>query len=671
MMTNHDVLLLLLNLACAFGLTFLLYKNLLKDKTQRVLALFRFLSFFLLGILLINPKIDATEYSVEKPKLVFAVDNSESIQNISKPSEVNRFVSEVNTDKELNESYSVNFISFGSSLKTLEDSLSFSETNTDISKVIDYANALEGSNSTLVLISDGNQTLGQDYKLKSFKDDLKAKALVLGETTVSIDSKIDLVNLNNYAYFKNKFPVEVFVSQNSSKASRQKLSIYQDEVLKTSKTLDILPESSVKTKFLLTAAPVGTNTITIKLEPLTEEKNTSNNEKTVSLDVIDSRSKLLLVSDMLHPDIGFFNRILESSKELEFVYKSTDDEINPADYDLIIFYQPLYSFSSLISSTLEKNINHLIIGGTQTDYSFLNELDLGFQKQLINSTEEYTALVNPGFSFFKIDDLIFNDLPPVEDQFGDVDLNRNYSVLLDKRLNGLDVELPLWFFNSKDNVKQSLLFGENIWKWRARHYVENSSFTKFDNTFKKILQYLSQSKFKNQLLVEVEPVINSGDNKLLKATYYNSNFETDTRFDFNILLKNLGTEEVQELRLIKGDQYYSLDLSKFEPGDYSYTLESPKIDIKKSGQFKILDYSAEMQFENSNFTDLQKLVKADDIYLFSEKSELISELKTTKPKPVQKSTKKTQSLINFEWLILLLALTLSIEWFYRKYKGLI
>lgn len=671
MMTSQLLLLLLLNFACALVLTFILYRKLVKDKTQRVLALFRFLSFFLLGILLINPKIDATTYSLEEPKLVFAIDNSESIEKLGSSSELNQFLNQLQNDKEMNESYDVDVISFGSGLNSITDTLTFSETSTDISKVIDYANTLEESETSFVMLTDGNQTIGEDYNFKSFNSNLSTDILVIGDTTSYRDTKIDLVNVNNYAYFKNKFPIEVFVSQNTGESTKQTLKISEGDKVIASKTLEIPSEGSLKTEFLLTAEPVGMKILTIELESLSGEKNQINNQKTVSVDVIDSRSKVLLVSDILHPDIGFFSRVLESNKELEFDYKTTGEAIEISEYDLLIFYQPQASFQKLIKQTKEKKLNHLIIGGSHTDYALLNRLDFGFQKELISSTEEYSSALNTDFSLFLVNDLNFKNYPPLKDKFGDVELNKSYSILLKKEFNGIDVESPLWMFRTKDDIKQSVWFGENFWRWRAKHFVDNSSFAKFDQSFQKIIQFLAQTKSKNTLRVEVEPVINSGETEFLKLSYYNANFESYTRFDFDIQLQNMDSGEIQNSRLIKGEDKYSFDLFQLTSGTYTYKISSSDVELTQEGRFQILDYSSELQFENADIQSLSQLVPQENLYLFSNRIELISKLKENKPKPIQKSIKKTQSLINFKWLILLLALTLSLEWFFRKYKGLI
>jgi hypothetical protein len=670
-MTSQLLLLLFINFACALSLTLILYRKIRKDKTQSVLACFRFLSFFLLGLLIINPQIDATSYSLEKPKLVVAFDNSESINKLSDPSEINDFISLLKTDTELNGSYDIDLFSFGENLTSITDSLSFLETSTDISKVIDYANTLDDPEAVFIMLTDGNQTLGEDYSFKRFNPDLTSKVLVVGDTATYRDSKIDLVNVNTYAYYKNKFPVEIFVSQNTAKASKQKLTLLENNKVIASKVLDIPSDGSTKAEFMVSAEPVGVKLLKLNLQPLSDEKNKVNNEEVVSIEVIDSRSKILLISDILHPDIAFFNRILESSKELEFEHKTSDESKDILSYDLIVFYQPQATVQNLIVQAKENFINHFIIGGSHTNYGMLNEMNLGFQKELILSTEEYSSELNPEFSLFLVNNLNFKNYPPLKDKFGDVQLTTDYSVLLDKELNGIDVESPLWIFKTESAAKQSVLFGENFWRWRARHFVENSSFTDFDQSFQKIIQFLAQSKSKNTLRVDVDPVLNSGANDIIKVNYYNANFESETRFNFDIKIEKLNSDQVQTSRLIKGEDSYTFDLSKLEPGDYSYIIQSDDVKLSKAGKFQILDYSSEMQFENADYKSLSKLVKNQDIFSFLNRSKLISELKEKKPKPIQKSIKKTQSLINFEWLILLLALTLSLEWFYRKYKGLI
>ena len=665
------MLLLIFNIACAFGLSFLLYRNLFKDKTQSILAMFRFLSFFVLGLLLINPEIETNSYSLEKPKLIFAFDNSESIAKLSDPEEINNFLYKLRADVELNDAYDLEYIKFGDIIRTLNDSLTFEAVLTDLSKPIDYFNDLEKASASVVLLTDGNQTIGEDYKLKSLDSKTFAQVVVLGDTTQYQDTQIDLVNLNDYAYYKNKFPVEIFVSQNTKTSTQQRLIIRENDKVIFTKSIEIPAESSLKEEVLIEANSVGLKVLTVELEPITAEKNKGNNVKTVSIDVIDSRSRILLISDIIHPDIGFFERVLRGNKELEFLNVTSSEASEISDFDLIIFYQPKPAFNSILQEVIDKEINYFIIGGSHTDYEVLNRLDIGFQKEIISSTEQFSPVLNPDFSLFNLYDFNFETLPPLKDKFGEIDFSDKFSVLLNKRVNGLETGMPQWIFNIQDGIKTSVLFGENIWRWRASYFVENTSFTGFDQNFQKILQFLAQSKSKNSISIELEPLINSGEEQFLKLKYYNSNFESDTRFDFNLTLKNEATGETINVRMLKQAEAYSYNLYNLGPGKYTYEVGSEEVELSKSGSFQVLDYSGELLFENSNYTDLKRLAGNNDLLTFEQREELISKLKVNKPKPIQKSIKKTKSLIDIEWLILLLTLTLGIEWFYRKYKGLI
>lgn len=671
-MTTQFLLLLLLNFACALGLAFILYQKLLQDKTQRVLALFRFLSFFLIGLLLINPEINLTELSIEKPKLTFAIDNSESIHKLSDSREINDFIRKVRTDDELNSKYDLNFFSFGNRFDILTDTLGFSESSTNISKVIDYTYEIsKEESSSFVMLTDGNQTFGEDYYYKSLPESLSSSILVLGDTTSYKDSKIDFINLNEFAYLNNEFPLELFVSQNTSINTTQTLSIVEKNVKIASRSITIPAKGSTKVEFLLRAKPVGIKLLKAELEPLQNEKNLTNNKKSISIEVIDSRSKILLISDIIHPDLGFFKRILETNKEMELFTKTTSDFIDYSEYDLLILYQPQSSFRKVFSEIKANQLNYFLIGGSQTDYGFLNRSDLGFKKELIPSTEEYSATLNTDFSLFQIEDLNFKSYPTILDKFGDINLTTNFSTFLNKEVNGVELDSPLWMYDADSNIKRSFLFGENLWKWRANYYVMHSDFEKFDQTFQKILRYLSQAKSKNYLSVEVSPVINSGESNELRAKYYDANFEVNSDFNFSIRFENLKTKNAIESRLISDGDGFTYNLSDLEPGTYAYEIKGMDVDISKVGQFQILNYSSELQFENANYNGLGRLAEEKDLYLFSNREELISNLKSKDVKSIQKSIQKVQGLVDFELLILLLALTLSLEWSYRKYKGLI
>lgn len=669
-MSGLLLLILLLNFALSIGLSYLLYPKFLKDKNQSILFVLRFLSFFLIGILLINPEIDHTTYEVEKPKLFVAVDNSESIGELANTEKINQLLKNTKSDKDLNAKYDINYLKFDQDISIL-DSLSFSAQSSNIASSIDFWNKQNNDHAAFVLLTDGNQTFGEDFSYKQIQNKSNFYNLVAGDTTTYKDFKIDLVNINAYAFLNNKFPVEVFTSYTGKSETTKSVKIRSNNRVIAEKKVNLKPESSSKIDFLLNANSLGPKTYTVELETLTDEKNTENNTQNISIEVIDSRSKVLLLSDILHPDLGSIQKSISSNKQIQVDLKKSTDNIGLSDYNLVIFYQPQAISKEIFELVQKQNLNYFLIGGTKTNYEFLNQMNLGFKKQITNSTEDYFGELNSDFSPFQTQDLNFQDFPPLVDVFGEISISKSHQVLLEKNVNGVEVESPMWFFMQDSDQKSAFLFGENLWKWRSKSYLLNSDFQDFDDFMLKSIQYLSQDFKQERLVVEAESFYKTGAVNTIKAEYFDENFKSDPRAEITLELINSDTEEIIETQMIFNKESYVSQLKNLAPGSYEYKVSVSGESFSKSGRFEILEFSPELQFVNANFGKLSKITDSDQNFLLSNYKNLIQALNSNSLKQKQKSIKKTESLIDFEWLIILLALTLGIEWFYRKYKGLI
>ena len=100
-----------------------LYKS-KRTKLNKVLSVIRFLTFFTTLLLLLNPKVDKTTVVVEKPNLVVAIDNSESITHLNQSENVSTVLNSIRSNSELSNRFNISYYSIGSSLSEL-DSLAF------------------------------------------------------------------------------------------------------------------------------------------------------------------------------------------------------------------------------------------------------------------------------------------------------------------------------------------------------------------------------------------------------------------------------------------------------------------------------------------------------------------------------------------------------------------
>ncbi|MDX1753966.1 MAG: VWA domain-containing protein, partial [Salinimicrobium sediminis] len=96
--------------------------------------------------------------------------------------------------------------------------------------------------------------------------------------------------------------------------------------------------------------------------------------------------------------------------------------------------------------------------------------------------------------------------------------------------------------------------------------------------------------------------------------------------------------------------------------------------LSRSGTFRIMDFDVEQQFAGANFEALQEVAesKGQKVYFLKDfeaiKDQLLSDNSYA---TVQKSQQKDVPLIDWKYLLGIIILALSAEWFLRKYYGLI
>src|SRR5690606_8878075 len=122
-MLSQNFLLIILAALVAAGLAWFQYYQ-GKKKKNISLALLRFLTWFALFLLLLNPKFSQTSYTIEKPTLVVAADNSSSIAHFGEGERVQNFVDELLANKQLEENFDIDIYSFGEHLRPRDSALS-------------------------------------------------------------------------------------------------------------------------------------------------------------------------------------------------------------------------------------------------------------------------------------------------------------------------------------------------------------------------------------------------------------------------------------------------------------------------------------------------------------------------------------------------------------------
>lgn len=671
-MSTSTLFLILLIAFIAAGLALGQYYFFKRQQNWWRFSLLRFLTYFSLLLLLVNPKIRHQTFHIEKPSLVLAVDNSRSIKEFKQESEVIQFVENLKNNSDLKNKFEIESYSFGENFEH-RDTFDFSENQTHISSVFSNLKRIYPSQTApTILISDGNQTMGRDYEFEAIDFVQPIFPVVVGDTTTYEDLKIDRLNVNRYAFLNNKFPVEVFVSYNGNKNISQKLSIKQGNQTLFSKTLDFNKDKSAEiVQAELTANSVGVHTYKTVIENLPKEKNTENNQQQFAVEVIDQQTNVLVLSSFKHPDLGAFKKAIEANQQRSVDIKYTEEDFNFEDYQLVILYQPDQNFKSAFEKIEQLEMNYLLITGTKTDYQFLNKQQDFFQKEITSQTEEFLPSYNSNYSNFQFEDIGFDDYPPLFDQFGDLKFSQEQQVLLFQNIAGYESDLPLLSTTEKGNRKFGFLFGENFWQWRGKAYRDQQNFEDFDEFSGKLIQYLASTKRKERLNIDFKSFYNSGEKIIFQAHYFDENYTFDPRAKITAQIKNKETKKTAEFPFLLKNNSYEVNLSSLEAGEYEFEIIVEEKNLSKSGEFTIIEFDIEKQFLNANYKKLSKIAE-DKVFFTHTEEELIGELLNNENfKPVQKSNTTTSPLIDWWYLLIIIAVSLSAEWFMRKYSGMI
>ncbi|WP_108425568.1 VWA domain-containing protein [Flagellimonas amoyensis] len=675
-MELYTVFLIVLAAIIALGVVFFqyYYRNPKKGPLKIILAALRFIALFCGLLLLINPKFVDNDYYLEKANLILMVDHSTSMKEATTEGNLSEVLDKIKDNSQLQDRFSIHGFGFGSTVDQT-DSIVFNQRNTDISKALSTANELflNGTNA-VVLITDGNQTLGRDYEYLNLGENLSVNPIVVGDTTQHADISVGLINSNTYAFLKNKFPVEttiryqgsaavsktVTISINGNKVHQQRVEL---DALKNSQTLNTLIE----------AQSVGIKTIKVEVGALENEKNTANNAKETAIEVIDEKTNVVIVSDMLHPDIGALKKSIEANEQRSVsITKPTGTTQNLEEADILILYQPNRNFRQVYDFLQKSKTNYFTITGSKTDWNFLNGVQQSFSVDNSQS-EEILPILNNAFGIFGLGDFNVDGFPPLVGNLGDIELKKSGEVILSQQIRGVELDKPLFSILTEGKQREAVLFGENSWRWRAQTYRNDQSFQKFDDFMGTLMVYLTSNDQRSRLDVDYALVFENASMAKIRATYFDEGYQFDPNARISIQIEGLDNDFTRESPMLLKSSYYEVDLSDLASGEYRFTVSVESENHKRSGVFRILDFDPEKQLTSSDHMKLGRLAEKNsgELYYLDNVDALVNDLASSQRfLPVQKSRENVVSLIDFRILLGLMVLVLAAEWFIRKYNGL-
>lgn len=660
--TEYSIAWLIVCFIVAALFSYVLYRSSdFEKKWVITLSLLRFCTVFLLCFFLLKPVINLEIVEKEKPIIVFGIDNSVSMLRANDSLFLkNQLINNLSQFSESNiNDFQFQTYVFGESTK-ISMQPDFNNKKTNISQFIqEISDVYSGKNlSALVLISDGLYNYGRNPNYINFDVNCPIYTLAVGDTAKNKDLKINHVFNNDLAFLGNQFPINVSVQSQFFQNKKTKVNLSKDGKLLDSKDVFFQNEEETKTiLFNVLADKKGIQEYQLSVIPFAEEKNTVNNNSSVFIEVLESKQKLLLISDVVHPDISAISKAISSNENYELTISTKNGfDGNFSEYNLVIAYQtnieltdvPVWYFFGENSST------------TSLDW-------LNYNKSTI--TEQVSPVYN-SFSLFSLSDdwdSWVKQLPPIYAPLAN--FSNSGQSIFSQSIKGIELDKPLFVFSNETGVRQSAFIGEGIWRWRLYEYKQKKNHQLFDELIQKSIQYLVLNDDKRPFRLKAKNNIYNNENFLVEVDLYNSNYELVNDVEVSLTFTDDANNEFDYI-FDKNENSYQLSIDKLEVGNYTYTAQAKRgtNDYKQEGTLKVIPLQLEYLDDPNNHEVLQELSNKNNgkFYYLSELSSLLGELQTLEKTSVLYTKKTFTELIHSKWISILLFVFLSLEWIIRK-----
>ncbi|OQA00704.1 MAG: hypothetical protein BWY70_00621 [Bacteroidetes bacterium ADurb.Bin408] len=655
-------------------------------KTNIFLFILRFITVSIIAFFLLSPFVKTVVQYTEKPILLIVQDNTESIL-INKDSAFykNEYPALITDMTErLGDAFDVRTYSFG---QGMSDSLNFryNDKLTDLSNVFRYLSSTYYNKNVgaMVLATDGIYNAGNSPLYATEHISYPVYTIAMGDTLLPRDLLIEKINHNKVVFLNNNFLSEISVNAFRCTGEKAQLNVTYDNKKVLSRSVDIIGDKFIMSvPVTITADKPGKKKLTASLSVIKDEITTVNNTVSVFVDVIDSRQKILLVSNAPHPDIAALRQAIESNINYEVKHVDIHEFSGTTnDFSLVI----LHSLPSVTEPATElfrqlenSRVPLLYILGMQTNINSFNKLKTGLNisGSKANVFNEALPLLTKDFSLFVLSEPAQKTLlrlPPLISYFGNYTAALSAVTFLQQKIGAVATTQPLIMFNETSERKTGIIAGEGIWKWRLIDYLENGSHLASNEIINKTVQYLALKTEKDNFRVHAKDVYTENEAVIIDAEVYNDSYEIINTPEVNI---NITSEDKKSYTFAfsRTSNAYTLNAGLLPVGNYTYTarVKAGSHVYTKNGQFVISQLNKESINVQANHTLLYSLSKKHNakMYYPAETEKLYQDITQNKNlKPVIYEIRKTTELVNIRWVLFLLVFLLGIEWFVRKLKG--
>jgi hypothetical protein len=690
------------------GYAFFVYRYtvpLISPARKFILTALRTISLILILFIVFEPILTLAKKLVLQPVNFVFVDNSRSIlinDGTNRRGVITDFLRRLSNENLLEKSA---LYSFGIEPKPLENDdpqeLAFDEGVTNFEKVFNSIQKDRKNIASISVITDGVITEGINPLYSAEKLGVPVFTIGLGDTTQRNDVEVKSVLFNEYIYAETPTTIASSITNRGFVSASVSVSLFEDNTLIEQKNISLSDAGIQNVNFAYTPKTGGEKKLTVVVSNLEGEFSTANNKKIFYINVLSNKLKILLLAGSPSSDLSFIRNTLKSDENLEIksvTYLGNNKFLEQNDKQKLIDSADVIFMIGFPSAGLPADLTQAVQKAiTEKNKPFFSTLTSGihfpslriFQQELpftIGNFNNQIIEVQPSVSSAEsrnpliqnnaIDPInAWNNLPPIYQPAADLKPKPESYITARVKVNNVPLNSPLILTRRLGGKRSIALLASDLWKWKLQTAQRNLDL--FDRFILSSVKWLNTSEDKKQVTIKSSKrVYSPGEQIEFSAQVYDEAFNPVTDAEVKISLSDGSQTGEVFLNSLGSGLYEGIYLTN-KPGDYSYSGEAllaGKSIGTDAGKFNIGEVDVEMLTPpmNIEFLNLLAIQTGGKFFHYSDYAEYFSDIKQLLEQSSKEKIAVSEiSLWSNEWLMAIVILLLSFEWFLRKRAGML
>jgi hypothetical protein len=674
---------------------------------RTILAGLRFAALALIILLLFDPSVRRTHVEIHEPDLLFLIDNSASIPFVEGDNAREHLLQTFERTPSATRSMPAHaFAGTSRSIGTLRDardSLSLQGTRTNMAAAIDAIRTSAGrATRGVVLISDGLYNSGRNPAFAADDSPIPIHTVVAGDTSAFVDVIMREVSTNEIASSDTELPVRARIVSEGFAGRQATVTVFDGTARVASESIQLRGDGTEQTVdlYVIPSTP-GLKRYVVHVTEMEGEASHRNNARAITVRVVDSRRRVLIIGGGPDPDLGALRQSLARDGEVEIetriqrtpqtFYEGT----LPSDFssfDLVVLAgfpspgTPTSVIATVVEGVSTARSPVLFLAGRTLNVEGIRVLGDAVSPALptggsMTRMEALPVLTTTGTSHPVTATVVesaatWSRLPPLLQFEASWRASADASVLLES--GGRTTGGPLLVVRSRGGARHAALLAADSWRWRTVSPSISGAEALYDRLLDNIVQWLVSPE--DARLVRVDPSqdhFEGTESVRFTGEVYDERLAPVEDAEVEVEIRPDDGSASQIPMRAEGRGRYRLDAGSLPEGTYQYTATARRAGEalgSDSGVFSVGALELEYLHTRADVATMHQIAARSGgrAVTLAELPSLVDELlRSPSFTPEREHIVRESSLRHVLIVLIVIVLLLAAEWVLRRRSGMV